>query len=342
MIANAVVDIWKGEGVFPVPKYEDDLNVFRVPSSTGTFSDGDFLYDYDRAEMLRRIQSLGVPWHEEKGDQSFSFTTTFIGFFWDIPKKLVSLPDTKRKKFDDRVRRFITEFGPRRKPCHLLDIEKLHGSLCHIAFVYLDGRSHLPSLSNFASSFHNDEYLTRYPPRSIFTDLNWWLAKLSSPSVPRHLHPQGPLRDLGLYVDASTSWGIGIVIGEHWAPFRLSPSWKTPGKDICWLETVAVEILFYFLESMGIRESRILVHSDNQGTIGALGKGRSSNSHINLSVRRTYVVLMDLLITPELHYIESEANPADPISRGEPGPVGKQIVPAFTLPEELAICFVDV
>ena len=55
-----------------------------------------------------------------------------------------------------------------------------------------------------------------------------------------------------------------------------------------------------------------------------------------------YVVLMDLLITPELHYIESEANPADPISRGEPGPVGKQIVPAFTLPEELAICFVDV
>ena len=103
MIANAVIDIWKGEGVFPIPKYKDDLRVFQVPSSTGIFPDGDFLYDYDCPEMLRHIQSLGVPWHEEKGDQSFSFMATFIGFFWDIPNKLVSLPDAKWRKFHDQV-----------------------------------------------------------------------------------------------------------------------------------------------------------------------------------------------------------------------------------------------
>ena len=59
----------------------------------GTFRDGDFLYDYDRSEMLRRIHSLGVPWHDEKGDDLFLFITTFIGFCWDIPQKLVTLPE---------------------------------------------------------------------------------------------------------------------------------------------------------------------------------------------------------------------------------------------------------
>jgi hypothetical protein len=340
MIANAVVDIWHAEGVSPVTKYEDDLKVFRTPSPTGPFRDGDFLYDYDRAEMLRRVQSLGIPWHEEKGDDHFLFITTFIGFRWDIPAKLVSLPEEKRLKFRERVRRFLDNF--QRRPCHLLDVEKIHGSLCHVAFVYMDGRSRLPSLSNFASSFHNNEVISRYPPHSMMSDLAWWFQKLNVAGICRTLQPRGPLQDLGLYVDASTSWGIGIVIGSSWASFQLSSTWKVPGRDICWLETLAIELLTYFLEEMGLRHCRLLIHSDNQGTIGALEKGRSPNSHINLSVRRTYLVLSDLSISPEIVYIESIANPADPISRGEPGAAGKQLFPTFKLPDELADCFIHV
>jgi hypothetical protein len=340
MIANAVVNIWRAEGVFPVPKYEDDLKVFHFPSQTGTFRDGDFLYDYDRSEMLRRIHPLGVPWHDEKGDDHFLFVTTFIGFLWDIPGKLVSLPEEKRLKFHERVRRFLNDFNCR--PCHLLDIEKIHGSLCHVAFVYMDGCSRLPSLSNFASSFHNNELITRYPSHSMMTDLSWWLQRLETGGVSRALHPRGPLQDLGLYVDASTSWGIGIIIGDRWASFQLSSTWKVPGRDICWLETLAIELLTYFLEEMGLQHCRLLIHSDNQGTIGALEKGRSPNSHINLSLCRTYLVLSDLSISPEIVYIESVANPADPISRGEPGEAGKQIFPNFKLPEELSDCFIYV
>ena len=226
----------------------------------------------------------------------------------------------------------------------------------------MDGRSHLPSLSNFASSFHNNEVITRYPPHSMMTDLTWWLQKLEVTGVSRTLHPRGPLQDLGLYVDASTSWGIGIIIGGKWAAFQLSPVWKVPGRDICWLETLAIELLTYFLEGMalrlfsplicflltyfrlgmGLRHCRLLIHSDNQGTIGALEKGRSPNSHINLSVCRTYLVLSDLSISPEIVYIESIANPVDPISRGELGKAGMQIFPNFKLPDELSDCFLHV
>jgi hypothetical protein len=145
-----------------------------------------------------------------------------------------------------------------------------------------------------------------------------------------------------MYVDASTSWGIGIVIGDRWVSFQLSPTWKVPGRDICWLETVAIELLVYSLEMLGFREAHLLIHSDNQGTIGAIEKGCSANTYSNLSIRRTYLVLTDLSITPNIIYIKSEANPADPISRGELGPVGKRVFPTFMLPEELVNCFVNV
>src|ERR1700719_1636370 len=57
MIANAVVDIWEGEGINPILKYEDDLKIFRIPSVTGSFTDGNFRYDYDREDMMRRIST---------------------------------------------------------------------------------------------------------------------------------------------------------------------------------------------------------------------------------------------------------------------------------------------
>jgi len=108
------------------------------------------------------------------------------------------------------------------------------------------------------------------------------------------------------------------------------------------VETVAIELLVYFLESKDLRNTHLLLHSDNQGTIGALGKGRSGNIHINLSIRRTQLVLMDLSIMTQAIYVQSHANPADPISRGEPGTAGKQLFPTFKLPDELRPCFLDV
>jgi hypothetical protein len=89
-----------------------------------------------------------------------------------------------------------------------------------------------------------------------------------------HPYSPGPIRDLGIFVDASTSWGISIIISGHWAACRLTNNWKIEGRDICWLETLAIEFLTYFLEAMGWQNTHLLVHSDNQGAIGTLDKGR--------------------------------------------------------------------
>lgn len=336
MIANAVVDILLAEGVFPTLKYEDDLKMFRcpLPSQDPECSPA---YSYDRKEVLRRVAPLGVPWHKEKGDPEFLFITTFIGFEWDLVQRRVSLPEVKRLKFLNRVRFFIDNFSGHR--CSLREVERIHGSLCHISFVHVAGRSYLPALSNFATSFKGSESDIRWAPKSVFTALRWWLITLSVANVYRDLTPRGPLQDLELFVDASTSWSIGICIGPRWAAYKLRDSWKVDGRDICWLEMLALEFLIYILDAMNTHSCNLLIHSDNQGAIGALNKGRSGNHFLNDSVRRIYAVLIPRSITFQLDYIESELNPADPISRGELGPPELRIPVSFSMPDELANVF---
>ena len=116
---------------------------------------------------LKRIISLDIPWHKEKGDSEFHYQTTFIGYHWDLVFKRVSLNDDKRLKFNRRVQIFLDSFDGHR--CQLKDVERIHGSLCHVAFVYIEGRSRLPSLSNFAASFKGNELIKHYPTRSMIT-----------------------------------------------------------------------------------------------------------------------------------------------------------------------------
>lgn len=193
MIGNAMVDIWKAEGVTPILRYEDDLKVFRYPVRARSFHQDGFKYDYDCDEALSCISPLHVPWHKDKGDSTFLFITNFIGFCWDFPNKCVSLPEEKRLKFHNRVHNFLDHFTGH--SCSLLDVQKIHGSLCHIAFVYIQGCSCLPSLSNFVASFVSNEFARRYPPHSMMTDIKWWLHELNMLCFYRRLLPQGPCQD---------------------------------------------------------------------------------------------------------------------------------------------------
>jgi len=339
MIGNTIVDIWSAEGVRPVLKYEDDIAIIRCPDPKGQHVEGVYRYKYNRDDALHIIAPLKVPWHPEKGTTSFSPHLLFIGLSWDLETRQVSLPDNKHLKFLAQVDSFVGQFS--RGRCALNNVQKLRGSLCYISFVYTDGRSRLPSLSNFMARFKGNEYTCLYPPPSLITDLKWWSARLTTTGVFCQLSPRGPLLNMGIFVDASTSWGIGIVIDGQWIGFQLAPCWKVPSRDITWLETIAVEILAYFLDSLNVNNRNVLIHSNNQGTIGAMDKGRSPNVHINLSVRWTYATLSAILAVPTFVYIPSADNPADPISHGETGPPSSRLHTAFMLPPELQDIFIN-
>jgi hypothetical protein len=139
MIGNASVDIWQKEGVTPIVKFEDNLNIFCLPITGGPNPDGTltpYTYAYDRPQALSCITSLRIPWHPDKG-QDFTFSFTYLGFFWNIQNKTVPLHDHKHKKFLNHVNNFLASFTGSHS--QMQDVMKIHGSLCHIAYIYPDG-----------------------------------------------------------------------------------------------------------------------------------------------------------------------------------------------------------
>lgn len=333
-IADCALDIWRSKGVGPFNKWVDDINGFRFPSENGSFPSphSSFLFDYDRASALKLIEHLNIPWHTSKG-HDFQPIFDFIGFIWDLATRSVTLSDGKRLKCKGRVDSALAMFTSSRMS--LNDVQRLHGSLSHITFVYVNMRSFLPPISQFAASFSSNPFGTRFPPPSFTSALRSWSEVLSGPTPPRILTPKGPVIDVDLWVDASTDWGVGLILGEKFAAFKLLPGWRGPSRDIGWLETLAVELAAILLGILGYQGQRILLRSDNQGVIGAHEKGRSRNFESNLSLRRTLFCCLDSDLSLALEYVESALNLADPISRGILPEASKAWDYVLPLPDEL-------
>ena len=291
-----------------------------------------FAYPYDRASAVKRIESLNIPWHPDKG-QDFDDIFKYIGFLWCISGRSVSLPDPKRLKFLNRVREFLSSFSTH--PCRIDDVMRIHGSLCHITYVYPHGCNRLASLSNFIGHFNDNRFCRLHPPSSVISNLRWWNSTLSVEGISRSLISLGPPIDLNIFVDASTSWGIGLLFDRRWDAWSLLPGWKGPSRDISWLEGVALEFAIYTLEKLGLSNSHLTIYSDNKGVIGAFDKGRCRNFEINLSIRRSSVVLASNNLLLNLVHVESEANLADPISRGILGSSESRLRTQFDVPGDI-------
>jgi hypothetical protein len=286
-IADATVDILEVEArvekdVFiDSSKWVDDFTFMQEPIGGGLMLADDSMsprtYRFStRAELLDLITPLRIPWHETKGQEIFRPSVDYLGFTWDFAAKSVTLPDVKRRKYLGRVLTLLVSHS-----ATLDDVLKLHGLLMHITFIIRAGRLFLPALSSFAASFppatNPSGRLTRrhYAP-SVRHDLEWWAATLRQP-VPALLLlcPRRDL-DLGIWVDASTDWGIGLIWNDtRWDAWQLRPGWKGPGRHITWLECVAVELVVMLLEHHDIHDANVLIHSDNQGVIGAFCNGHA-------------------------------------------------------------------
>jgi hypothetical protein len=329
MVGNAIADLWEAKGFGPVSKYEDDFTVFRAPTSGDDVHT--WTYSYDEAATLAAVASMKVPWKASKQtDYAAEFAS--IGFWWDCPRRRVSLTDAKRSKFLARVRSFIASF--RNDRCSLHDVQVIHGTLCHITFVYPEGRSHLPALSNFAATFKGHEWKRHRPGAKVFAALGWWEAELTKPDFFRQLHRRREAEDIGIFVDASTDWGVGILIRGRWDAWTLRPGWSAPGRHNTWLETLAIELTVYAIERQGFADARLILYSDSQAAIGAFQKGRSPSLEMNLSIRRTNSILDALNVALDFVYVKSEENPADAVSRGVLGKPCDRLV-GGALPAEL-------
>lgn len=250
-IANVMMDIW-------------------FPSAVDPHSS--FLYEYDMQSAKDLIARIDIPWHKEKWSD-FDFSFTYIGFFWDIQAKSVALSETKHLKYLQRVHNFINLYQHDHAP--LSQTLTLQGSLVHIAFVHPLGCSHLPSLFYFSSQFNGNKSSRRYPSKPLINDLHWWEDALSSPDISCSLKPYGPALVLEIFVDASTDWGIGIIVDGFWDAWHLIPGWKDQGRNIGWLEALAVELISTSSKSVVFMMSQSLSTPTTRVSLAPLIKGRA-------------------------------------------------------------------
>ncbi|RXW12851.1 hypothetical protein EST38_g13003 [Candolleomyces aberdarensis] len=227
-----------------------------------------YRYLYDHSLMKAMISPLGIPWHATKGSP-FANSFSYHGFEWDIPSKTVFISSEKCAKLLSKIAPFRICSASHTKN----EVLSLLGSLYHATFVYREGRAYINNviawIRHFPSSSHQEAFIRHHAPPSLITDPTWWSDILQEDSFFRSIALRPPTQDMDIWVDASTSWGIGILIGGRWDAWRLNRDvlQAGSGKDIAWLEALAVEFMVGVLVAQGHRSMDILIRSDNQGVI---------------------------------------------------------------------------
>src|SRR5882724_7014479 len=102
---------------------------------------------------------------------------------------------------------------------------KLYRLLQHTMFVLTSRSLYLPSISRAIMGFKGDRHHRHHISCDVHVDLLLWTAILSGEHIAHSLLPPMHL-DPDMWVDASTSWGIGMVVKGQWAAWQLLDGWN--------------------------------------------------------------------------------------------------------------------
>ena len=329
-VADAFVAIVKHYGADEVIKWVDDLAFFRYAHPTTSAS----IYSYDSQLIFKIAHHLGLPWKLEK-HTDFSTTFRYLGFHWDLLNKLVALPPDKASKFLNRLKPWTAHSRQT-----LLSAQQLLGSLNHVCYVLPLGRTRLHYLRKFTAGFSpsSSPFMLHTVSANLAHELDWWRTTLHERSISRPISLPAQTCDARIYVDASSTWGVGVLINGKWAAWELVPTPLPPG-FINTLEMLAVEFTVYLLSKIFPSNLLFIVHSDNQGVIGALNSLTSRSTTQNESLARFLPLLFSRNCFLSAVYVMSAANPADPVSRGILPPETSRLRTTFAMPPAIKDLF---
>jgi hypothetical protein len=311
---------------------EDARFPLRDFSTPSIYEPCNLPFTYCDADIDHLSHLLGIPWESSKMIP-FSSTAPYLGFIWDLERRTVSLPDTKKCKYHEAIANWNT------KTSHTLqELQQIYRKLLHASLIVPMGRAYLTSLETMLGIFHNRPFMPRTPPKGTASDLLWWTNKLSSPILTHEIPGPVELIDKGAYSDASSGVEIAITIRNRWRAWRLLPGWKSEGRDIGWAEAIGFEFLVKSILPSSSPGDNFKIFGDNRGVIEGWWKGRSKNKATNSVFRRIHDVASSYQCTIHSQYVPSKENPADDPSRGI-YPPESLLLPAVPIPAEIS-CFV--
>jgi hypothetical protein len=309
-VADAMVRILLSRGIEAVIKWVDDFIFIRYPSCRS--SDGTYGFTYSSTLIWNIAEELGWPWAPAKF-VDFSTAFMYIGFWWDLSAKRVELPKKKKKKYLERISSWTHGSLHSMK-----EAERVIGTLNHVCLAVPEGRSRLVSLYKFRGGFKSDDSGEVKHKLSAGTseDMAWWRERLQDEFVGmKIIRPPKP-SDTKLFVDASTGWGIGMILDGKWLAWQFKDGWNSEGREIGWAEMVAVELAVRTLITGKYTKCHIIVRSDNKGVVGALEAGRSRGTQQNSILREIVKLIQDHELWISTTWIPTLENPADGPSRG--------------------------
>ena len=301
-------------------------------------SEHDSQFSYGISDIDAISLKLGIPWELEK-DQLFGLTTIYLGFLWNLDKRIVSLSPEKTRKYllaiaAWQTRRFHT----------LQDTRELFGKLLHACSVLPAGRAYLTGFERMLKIGADKPFVPHRPDKYIKADLDWWTSALSSKKATRSIVAPVNFSDIRAFSDASSETGIGLVVGDRWRAWRLSPDWKTRNgqKDIGWAEALGFELLVYTVAAIPYVGECIILYGDNTGVVEGWRNGRHRNHEANQCFKRIHEFIGSLSRRFEVYtkYVPSKLNPADGPSRGHYG-LWSQLLPEILIPEPVRSFLID-
>lgn len=295
-------------------EFDDDMffplrNLQLCQNATPPINDTlTFAYNDDHVDAI--TTPLGVRWAAAK-HLPWTSRPIYLGFKWDLQRRTVELPDAKKTKYLQAIQAWQA------RAQHTMDeVEALHGKLVHVSLVVLPGPARLTALESMLARAVHSLHGKRPAPKSAQAQLDWWAERLSRDFVGRSFQLYGPHADFAAYSDASSSVGIGLVIGETWCAYRLQAGWDSKGRGIAWAEAVGFELLTRTCISQRSFGPRVRVYGDNRVVVEGWKHRKSRDSQVN----QVFARLLDFCEVQgaeiSASYVQSIKNPADPPSRG--------------------------
>jgi hypothetical protein len=116
--------------------------------------------------------------------------------------------------------------------------------------------------------------------------------------------------------DASTSFGIGILIGKKWAQVKLHDPKSNPLR-ISYLETVAIRLgLLMILDLRDQRGKTLVIWTDNTTTENSINNKKSRDRLANTEWMKIQSILVKEGVELQVKRVTSKDNKADALSRG--------------------------
>jgi len=311
-LADAMAAIVRKKTNSPCENWVDDFLFIRyLPQHSDLSSIPHYTYDIDLLEQIAR--PLGWPWKPSK-TRPFANIFKYLGFIWDLMNKTVGIPDDKKEKYLIRLRNWPDKNSTFTKK----EAETLLGTLVHCSLAIPEGRSYLPALSKFINSFRSQSQFTRrLPNATVRADMQWWISQLRHNNCSSKIIPPPTPSNIEFWVDASTSWGIGVILKNEWKAWELKPGWNVhPEHTIGWAEILAIECGLRWAIHKGFKNIHFILKSDNTGVIDAISNGKSRSEEQNKILRHITILLQVNTIWLTSQYVASKENLADRPSRG--------------------------